>query len=112
MIFDIYKVGPLTYPRVFQCENDSKFKAEVSKLLEKHGVRIPGMTTKYKHTHMAFVKALKKLLTENLFKVQDAQELNDPKKVPSTWGLAFVWIGRLTSRHGNADDWDETQRHD
>ena len=34
---------------------------------------------------MAFVEALKKLLTENLFKVQDAQELNDPKKVSSTW---------------------------
>ena len=39
----------------------------------------------YKHMHMAFVKALNKLLTENLFKVQDAQELNDPEKVLSTW---------------------------
>ena len=39
--------------------------------------------TKYKHTHAAFVKALNKILAERLFKVQDAQELNDPKKVSS-----------------------------
>ena len=41
--------------------------------------------TKYKHTHTAFVEALNKILTENLFKVQDAQELNDPEKASSTW---------------------------
>ena len=41
--------------------------------------------TKYKHTHTAFVKALNKILAENLFKVQDAQELNDPEKVLATW---------------------------
>ena len=40
MIVDIYKVGPLTYPSTFQCDNDSKFKAGVTKLLEKHGVKI------------------------------------------------------------------------
>ena len=28
---------------------------------------------------------LNKILTEQLFKVQDAQELNDPDKVSSTW---------------------------
>ena len=38
MIADIYKVDPLTYP--FQCDNGSEFKAEVTKLLEKHGVKI------------------------------------------------------------------------
>ena len=41
--------------------------------------------TKYKHMHTAFIKALNKLLTEQLFKVQNAQELNDPEKVSSTW---------------------------
>ena len=41
--------------------------------------------TKYKHTHTAFVEALNKILAEKLFKVQDAQELNDPQKVPSSW---------------------------
>ena len=85
MIADIYKVGPLTYPKIFQCDNGSEFKAEVTKLLEKHDVRIQLKTTKYKHTHTAFVEALNKILIERLFKVQDAQELNDPDKVSATW---------------------------
>ena len=85
MIADIYKVGPLTYPKIFQCDNGSEFKAEVTKTLEKHKVRIQYATTKYKHTHTTFVEALNKILTENLFKVQDAQMLNDPDKVSATW---------------------------
>ena len=40
---------------------------------------------KYKHTHTAFVEALNKILAERLFKVQDAQELNDPEKASSRW---------------------------
>ena len=41
--------------------------------------------TKYKHTDTAFVEVLHKILAERLFKVQDAQELNDPEKVSSGW---------------------------
>ena len=85
MIADIYKVGPLTYPKIFQCNNGSEFKEEVTKMLEKHRVKIRRVTTKYKHTHTAFVKALNKILAERLFKVQDAQELNDPEQVSSRW---------------------------
>ena len=85
MIADIYKVGPLTYPSTFQCDNGSEFKGEVIKILEKHEVKIQQVTTKYKHTHTAFVEALNKILAERLFKVQDAQELNDPEKVSATW---------------------------
>ena len=85
MIADIYKVGPLTYPKIFQCDNGSEFKAEVTKMLEKYEVKIQRVMTKYKHTHTAFVEALNKILTERLFKVQDAQELNDPEKVSATW---------------------------
>ena len=40
MIANIYKVGPLTYPKVFQCDNGSEFKAEVTKMLKMHGVMI------------------------------------------------------------------------
>ena len=40
MIVDIYKVGPFTYPSTFQCDNGSKFKGEVTKMLEKHEVKI------------------------------------------------------------------------
>ena len=39
MIADIYKVGPLTYPKIFQCNNGSEFKGEVTKMLEKHEVK-------------------------------------------------------------------------
>ena len=85
MIADIYKVGPLTYPKIFQCDNGSKFKGDVTKMLEKNEVKIRRVTTKYKHTHTAFVEALNKILAERLFKVQDAQELNDPEKVSSRW---------------------------
>ena len=38
MIANSYKAGLLTYPKVFQCDNGSEFKAEVPKMLEKHGV--------------------------------------------------------------------------
>ena len=85
MIADIYKVGPLMCPSTFQCNNGSEFKREVIKMLEKHEVKIWQVTTKYTHTHTAFVEALNKILAERLFKVQDAQELNDPEKVSSRW---------------------------
>ena len=85
MIADIYKVGPLMYPSTFQCDYGSKFKGEVTKMLEKCEVKIWRVTTKYAHTHTAFVEALNKILAERLFKVQNAQELNDPEKVSSRW---------------------------
>ena len=81
MIPDIYKVGQLMYPKIFQCDNGSEFKGEVTKMLEKREVKIQRVTMKYKHTYTAVVKALNKTLTDRLFKVQDAQELNDPEKV-------------------------------
>ena len=40
MIAKIYKVGPLKYPKIFQCDNGSELKTDVAKLLEKHGVKI------------------------------------------------------------------------
>ena len=81
MIADTYKVGPLTYPKILQCDNGSEFKGDVTKMLEKNEVKIRQVTMKYRHTHTAFVGALNKILAERLFKVQDAQELNDPEKV-------------------------------
>ena len=85
MIADIYKAEPLKYPKIFQFDNASKFKGEVTKMSEKNEVKIQRVTMKYKHTHTAFVEALNKILAERLFKVQDAQELNDPEKVSATW---------------------------
>ena len=85
MISDIFKVGPLMYPKIFQCDNGSEFKGEVTKTLEKNEVKILQVTTKYKHTHTEFVKALNKILAKRLFKVQHAQEIKDPEKVSSRW---------------------------
>ena len=65
MITDIYKTGTLTYPKIFQCDNGSEFKGEVTKMLEKQEVKIRRVTTKYKHTHTAFVEALNKILAES-----------------------------------------------
>ena len=100
MIADIYKLGPLMYPSTFQCDNGSKFKGEVTKMLEKHEVKIQRVTTKYKHTHTAFVEALNKIVTERLFKVQDAQELNDPERVSATW---------VKHLYGLVDEFNDTQ---
>ena len=69
MIADIYKVGPLKYPKIFQCDNGSEFKGDVTKMLKKNEVKIQRVTMKYKHTHTAFVEALNKILAERLFKV-------------------------------------------
>ena len=52
IIADIYKVGPLMYPNIFQCDDGSEFKVGVTKLLEKHGVKIQCVTTKIQtHSH-------------------------------------------------------------
>ena len=40
MIADIYKVGPLMYPKIFQCDNGNEFKGKVTKMLEKQEVKI------------------------------------------------------------------------
>ena len=40
MVADIYKVVPLTYPKIFQCDNGSEFKGAVTKMLVKQEVKI------------------------------------------------------------------------
>ena len=69
------------YPKTFQCDNTSEFRSGVTKLLEKHNVDIRRATTKYKHTHTAFVEALNKELAKLFFKPMDGQELQDSEKV-------------------------------
>ena len=36
----IYKIRPLKYPNIFQCDNASEFKGDVTKMLEKNEVKI------------------------------------------------------------------------
>ena len=40
MVADIYKVGQLMYPKIFQCNNGSEFKGEATKMLKKQEVNI------------------------------------------------------------------------
>ena len=93
MIADIYKVGPLKYPKIFLCDNGSECKGDVTKMLEKNEVKIQRVTMKYKHTHTTFVEALNKIHAERLFKVQDAQVLNDHEKVSSRWVKHLYVLG-------------------
>ena len=53
MIADIHKVGPLTYLKIFQYDNNSEFNGDLTKFLENREVKIRRVTTKYKHTHTA-----------------------------------------------------------
>ena len=71
------KAGAFKYPKAFQIDNASEFKSEVTKLLKKGNAEIRRATTKYKHTHTAFVEAFNKELAKLLFKPMDAQELQD-----------------------------------
>ena len=82
----IYKKGGVfKHPKVFQCDNGSEFKSELTKLLEKHNFDIRRATTTYKHTHTAFVEAFNKDLAKLLFKPMDAQALQDPEKFSIIW---------------------------
>ena len=48
---------------------------------------------------MAFVEALNKLLAEQLFKVQNVQELNDPEKVlPTYLSICMDWQTNLMTK--------------
>ena len=85
MFRDIYKKGPLRYPVELHVDNGSEFKSDVDKLMQEHDVHVKRVTTKYHHKFTAFVENFNKALAQRLFKIQDAQELNDPLKDSKTW---------------------------
>ena len=82
---DIYKKGPLKYPKELHVDGGTEFKSQVDKLMGEHSVKVKRVTTKYHHHFTAFVENFNKTLAELLFKIQDAQELNDPTKDSKTW---------------------------
>ena len=57
----------------------------MSELLEKHSVESQRTTTKSKHTYTTFVENFNKEFAKLLFKLMDAQELEDPEKVFTIW---------------------------
>ena len=70
---------------MFQCDNGSEFKSDVTKLLEKHYVDIRKTTARFKYTHTAFAEAFNKELSKLLFKPMFAQGLQDSEKVSTIW---------------------------
>lgn len=82
---DIYKKGPLKYPDELHVDNGTEFKSDVNKLMEERNVKVKRVTTKYHHKFTAFVENFNKTLAVKLFKIQDAQELNDPSEDSKTW---------------------------
>lgn len=83
MVKDIFKAGPLRYPKVFQYYYGSEFKSDVTKLLGKKVVQINRATNKYYNTFRACVEPFNKVLAETLFKSQDARKLLTDRD--STW---------------------------
>ena len=88
-IVDIYKVGAkddtIRWPETVMIDAGTEFLADVTKLFQKHNVKIDRTVTKFHHRHTAFVENLNKQLAKRLFKAQDAQELNEDGKVSTTW---------------------------
>ena len=84
---------------MFQCDNGSEFKNEVTKLLEKHNADIRRAISKYKHTHTVSVEAFKKEMTKLLFKPMDVQELQDPEKVST---ISVKNLNKIVNKMNNA----------
>ena len=87
------------HPKVFQCDNGSEFKNEVTKLLEKHNVGIRRARTKYKHTHTAFAEAFNKELAKLLLKPMNAQEILDPEKLST---ILVKNLNKIVNKMNNA----------
>ena len=77
--------GGLKFPEEIMVDNGNEFKGAVKKLFKEHGVKINQVTTAYNKHHMGPIENYNKRLAELLFKLQDAQELNDKTKVSKTW---------------------------
>jgi len=96
---DIYKKGPLRYPEELHVDNGTEFKSDVDKLMKEHSVKVKRVTTKYHHKFTAFVENFNGVLAPLLFKIQDAQELNDPSKDSKMWvKYLYKTVSSLNSR--------------
>ena len=84
MFEDIYKKGPLKYPKELHVDNGTEFKAGVLKLIKDHQVKVSA-TTKYHLNFTAFIERFNKTLSERMFKVQDEQEPQNPTEDLKIW---------------------------
>ena len=60
----IKTVVSLNTQKLFQCDKQSEFKSDVTKLFQKHNVNVNRTTTKYKCTHIVFVEVFNKESTK------------------------------------------------
>ena len=81
---ELYRRGPLKYPRLIQCDDGKEFKGTFNQLLLKHNVAIkrgiPG-----NHRSQALVENFNKLLSERLFAYQYHQEIKQRKQRNTEW---------------------------
>ena len=86
---EIYRRGPLKYPRLIQSDDGREFKGAFNQLLLKHGVAIhrgiPGH-----HRSQALVESFNKQLSVRLFAYQYHQEIMDRTRNTE-------WVRRLPS---------------
>ena len=99
MFKDIYKKGPLKYPEELHVDNGKEFKSSVLKLMKENSVKVVSVTTKYHHRFTSFVENFNKTLAERLFKIQDAQELNNPTKDSRIW---VKYLYKIVSQLNNS----------
>ena len=85
MFKDIYKKGPLCYPEELHVDSGTEFKGPVLNLMRENKVEVKSVVTKHRHRFSCFIENLNKVLAQRLFKVQDAQELNNPSKDSKVW---------------------------
>ena len=71
---NIYKTGPLSWPKTLMVDDGHEFKGEVSTLLGKHGVNIRRAQPGH-HRSQAFVESFNRVLAERLFRKQAHEEL-------------------------------------
>ena len=66
MFKDIYRKGPLKYPK--DIDSGTEFKGEVLKLVKEYNVLVNSVVKKYHHNFTAFVECFNKTLAVKLFK--------------------------------------------
>ena len=66
MFKDIYKKGPLKYPKELHVDNGTEFKSGVLKLMKK----VVSATTKYHHNFTAFISVSTRLLQSSCSRIR------------------------------------------
>ena len=97
------KANPLKWLEVFQGGKGTEFRADATKFLEGHKVKINSVITKYKHTHSTIVESFNKVLAKKLFMIMDEKEMQTGKD-------SDKWVKHILS--GIADELNKEKKLD